>query len=319
FIRTNNGTEFVNHVLTAFYESVGISYQKSVPRTPQQNSFVERRNRSLIEVARTMMIFSKALMFLWAKAFATTLFGALCYPTNDSEDLRKLQPKVDIGIFLGYAPKRKGYIIYNKRTQRIMETFHVEVDELTEQMASMHIDTRPKPTLLPPGPISLGLVPNPVPAPPFVSPTNKELEILFQSMFDDYFEPLSVEIPVPPTPAVQVPVVSAGTPSSTTIDQDAPSTSNSPSSLEEQPPVVHQGVARLSSGVVSCKTQLVHLPHTHLTKWTKDHPIDNIVGNPSHMVSTRKQLATDALWCLYHSVLSKVEPKNFKTAMTKAC
>ncbi|GJX17663.1 retrovirus-related pol polyprotein from transposon TNT 1-94 [Tanacetum coccineum] len=60
------------------------------------------------------------------------VFGALCYPTNDSEDLGKLQPTADIGIFVGYAPSRKGNRIYNKRTRRIMETIHVQFDELTE-------------------------------------------------------------------------------------------------------------------------------------------------------------------------------------------
>ncbi|GKB66541.1 hypothetical protein Tco_0927953, partial [Tanacetum coccineum] len=62
----------------------------------------------------------------------------------------------------------------------------------------------------------------------YVLPTNKDLEILFQQIFDEYFEPPSVERPVPPATAVQVPVVSVGTPSSTTIDQDAPSSSHSP-------------------------------------------------------------------------------------------
>ncbi|GJU02545.1 hypothetical protein Tco_1112883 [Tanacetum coccineum] len=88
-----------------------------------------------------------------------------------------------------------------------------------------------------------GLVPDPVPAAPYVLPTNKDLEILFQLMFDKYFETPGVERPVPPAPAVQVPVVSAGTPSSTIIDQDAPSTSYSPSSFVVQPPISHQGVA----------------------------------------------------------------------------
>ncbi|GJW51457.1 retrovirus-related pol polyprotein from transposon TNT 1-94 [Tanacetum coccineum] len=71
FIRTDNGTEFVNQVMSEYYEGVGIFHQKSVPRTPQQNGVVERRNRTLVEAARTMMIFSKAPMFLWAEAVAT--------------------------------------------------------------------------------------------------------------------------------------------------------------------------------------------------------------------------------------------------------
>ncbi|GKB21915.1 retrovirus-related pol polyprotein from transposon TNT 1-94 [Tanacetum coccineum] len=74
-----------------------------------------------------------------------------------------------------------------------------------------------------------------------------------------------------------------------------------------------------SSGDVSSveSTQVVH-PHTHLGKWFKDHTLDNVIGNPFRSVSTRKQLATYALWCLYNSVLLKVEPKNVKTAMDEA-
>ncbi|GJS84447.1 retrovirus-related pol polyprotein from transposon TNT 1-94 [Tanacetum coccineum] len=68
-IRTDNGTEFVNQTLKAYYEEVKISHQTSVARTPQQNGVVERRNRTLVEAAQTMLIFSKALLFLWAKAY----------------------------------------------------------------------------------------------------------------------------------------------------------------------------------------------------------------------------------------------------------
>ncbi|GJU79696.1 integrase, catalytic region, zinc finger, CCHC-type containing protein [Tanacetum coccineum] len=149
YIRTDNGMEFVNQVMSKYYEGVSIFHQKSVPRTPQQNSVVERRNHILVEAARTMLIFSTTPMFLWAEAVATAcytqnrslihtrhnktpyelvhdkkpdltflrVFGAMCYPTNDSEDLGKLQAKTDIGNFVGYAPSRKGYRVYNKRTR----------------------------------------------------------------------------------------------------------------------------------------------------------------------------------------------------------
>ncbi|GJU73075.1 retrovirus-related pol polyprotein from transposon TNT 1-94 [Tanacetum coccineum] len=184
-----------------------------------------------------LLIFSKSLMFLWAEAVATAcytqnrsliytrhdktpyelvhdkkpdltffrVFGALCYPTNDNKDLGKLQPTADIGIFVGYAPSKKGYRIHNKRTRRIMKTIHVQFDELTEQMAPMQLSTGPTPSFLTPGQISLGLVPNPVPVAPYVPPTNKELEILFQPMFDEYLEPPRVKRPVSPTLEVSVP------------------------------------------------------------------------------------------------------------------
>ncbi|GJS83496.1 retrovirus-related pol polyprotein from transposon TNT 1-94 [Tanacetum coccineum] len=152
------------------------------------------------------------------------VFDALCYPTNDIEDHEKLRATADIRIFVGYAPNRKGYRIYNKRIRRIMEIIHVQFDELTEHMDPVHLSTRPETILKRPREISSRLVPNPILAAPYVPLTNKDLEILFQPMFDEYFEPPSVERPVPPTLAVQVPVVLASTPSSTTIDQDAPST-----------------------------------------------------------------------------------------------
>nr|GEZ69890.1 retrovirus-related Pol polyprotein from transposon TNT 1-94 [Tanacetum cinerariifolium] len=73
-IRTDNGTEFVNQTLRDYYEEVGISHETSVARSPQQNGVVERRNRTLIEAARTMLIYAQALLFLWAKAMATACF-----------------------------------------------------------------------------------------------------------------------------------------------------------------------------------------------------------------------------------------------------
>nr|GEW86223.1 retrovirus-related Pol polyprotein from transposon TNT 1-94 [Tanacetum cinerariifolium] len=131
-IQTDKEIEFVNQTLREYYEEVGISHETSVARSPQQNGVVERRNRTLIEAAHTMLIYAQASLFLWAEAVATTcytqnqsiirlrhemtpyellhnklhdlsflhVFGALCYPINDSENLGKLQPKADIGIFI---------------------------------------------------------------------------------------------------------------------------------------------------------------------------------------------------------------------------
>nr|GEW39891.1 hypothetical protein [Tanacetum cinerariifolium] len=193
YVRIDNGTDFVNHTLAEYYERIGIFRQKTVPRTLQQNGVVERRNRTLVEATRTMLIFSKALMFLWAhhktpyelvhnKKHDLTffrVFGALCYPTNDSEDLGKLQPTADTGIFVGYTPNRKGYRIYNKRTRRIMETIHVQFDELTKLVAPVHLGTRPAPNFMTPGQISLGLIPNLVLATPYAPPPIKNWRFYF--------------------------------------------------------------------------------------------------------------------------------------------
>ncbi|GJU44444.1 retrovirus-related pol polyprotein from transposon TNT 1-94 [Tanacetum coccineum] len=77
-IRTNNGTEFVNQTLREYYEKIGISHETSVARSPQQNGVVERRNRTLIEAARTMLIYAKAPLFLWAEAVATACYTQNC-------------------------------------------------------------------------------------------------------------------------------------------------------------------------------------------------------------------------------------------------
>nr|GFA17252.1 hypothetical protein [Tanacetum cinerariifolium] len=73
-IRTDNGTKFKNQVLKEYFDSVGISHQVSFVRTSQQNGVVERRNWTLVEAARTMLIFSHAPLFLWAEAIATACF-----------------------------------------------------------------------------------------------------------------------------------------------------------------------------------------------------------------------------------------------------
>ncbi|GJS56812.1 retrovirus-related pol polyprotein from transposon TNT 1-94 [Tanacetum coccineum] len=116
------------------------------------------------------------------------VFGALCYPTNDSENLGKLQPKADIGIFIGYAPTKKAFWIYNRRTRRIIETIHVDFDELTA-MASEHSSSGPVLHDMTPVTISLGLMANPPSSTPFVPPSRSDWDLLFQPMFDESFNP----------------------------------------------------------------------------------------------------------------------------------
>nr|GEY89436.1 retrovirus-related Pol polyprotein from transposon TNT 1-94 [Tanacetum cinerariifolium] len=218
-IRTDNGTEFVNQTLRDYYGEVGISHETSVARSPQHNGVVERRNRTLIEAAHTMLIYAQAPLFLWAEAVATAcftenrsiirlrhgktpyellhsklpdlsffhVFGALCYPTNDSENLGKLQPKADIGIFIGYAPSKKAFRIYNRRTRRIVETIHVDFDELTT-MASEQRSSGPAFNEMTPGTISSRLVQKSSSA-SYVPPSRNDWDLLFQPLFDELLNP----------------------------------------------------------------------------------------------------------------------------------
>ncbi|GKF54677.1 retrovirus-related pol polyprotein from transposon TNT 1-94, partial [Tanacetum coccineum] len=230
---------------------VGISHETSIARSPQQNGVVERRNRTLIKAARTMLIYVKDPLFLWVEAVATAcyiqnrsivrlrhgktlyellhdklpnlsffhVFSAFCYPTNDSENLCKLQPNDDI-----------------------------DFDELTA-MASEHSSSGPALHEMTLVKISSGLVLNPPPSTPFVPPLRTDWDLLFQLMFDELLTPPpSVDCPAPEViaPINEVvapePVVSTASPSSTTVDQDAPSPSNSQATPETQSPVIPNDV-----------------------------------------------------------------------------
>ncbi|GJX84365.1 retrovirus-related pol polyprotein from transposon TNT 1-94 [Tanacetum coccineum] len=158
------------------------------------------------------------------------VFGALCYPTNDNVDLGKLDAKADIGIFVGYAPAKKAFKIYNKRTQKIIETIHVTFDELIA-MASDQFSSGPRLHFMTPGTSSSGLVPNPVSQQHCIPPPRVNWDHLFQPMFDEYFTPPSIVITPDQEASAARAVVLADSHVSTSIDQDAPS-SSTPSTQE---------------------------------------------------------------------------------------
>nr|GEV13322.1 hypothetical protein [Tanacetum cinerariifolium] len=134
-IRTDNGTEFVNQTLHEYYDEIGISHETSVALSPHQNGVIEReavatacltQNRSIVRLRHRKTPYELLHNKLPDLSYLH-VFGVLCYPTNDSENLGKLQPKADIGIFIGYAPTKKAFRIYNRRTRRIVETIHVDL------------------------------------------------------------------------------------------------------------------------------------------------------------------------------------------------
>ncbi|GJR90609.1 retrovirus-related pol polyprotein from transposon TNT 1-94 [Tanacetum coccineum] len=276
-VRTDNGTEFVNQTLREWYENVGITHQNSVARTPQHNGVVERRNWTLVEATRKMLIFSKALLFLWAEAINTAcytqnrslirlrynktphelmqdkkpdlsffhVFGSLCYPTNDYEDLGKFDAKEDIRIFVGYAPTKKVFRIYNRRTQIIYETIHVTFDELiavaSEQFSSglgLHYMT-PATSC-----IGLGCSSTSI-------PSSQEHE--------------------------HCPIISQGfeeSPKTLTFLDD-------PLNESPQEDSTSQGS--------SSNVRQLHTPLEHLGRWTKDHPIANVIGDPSSSIDAMQE------------------------------
>ncbi|GJV10965.1 retrovirus-related pol polyprotein from transposon TNT 1-94 [Tanacetum coccineum] len=363
-IRTDNGTEFKNATLKAHYEKLGIMQQFSIARTPQQNGVVERRNRTLVEAARTMLIFSRLPEFLWAEAVATAcftqnrsiintrhnktpyellrgrkpnveyfhVFGSLCYPTNDRDDLGKMKPKADIRVFIGYSETSRGFRIYNRRTKRIMETIHVKFDELTT-IASEHDCLEPELQRFNNQNSSDDLM---------NTPSKEDLDNLFGLMFEDYFEQKSFDTTI--NFAAQP----------THDQEDSPSTSLIIIDTHEAPPVVttsdeqtspislqesdefnqedsadfdgntqfvpydslnHEEIESSTTNLEPSNVQNFHQvqPSTHI--WTKDHPLDQVIGDPSKPVMTRQRLHTDSEVCMYALTVSTIEPKNIKEAM----
>ncbi|GKE31382.1 retrovirus-related pol polyprotein from transposon TNT 1-94, partial [Tanacetum coccineum] len=298
--------------------------------------FVKRRNRTLVEAARTMMIFSKALLFLWAESMNTTcytqnhslirlrynktpyelmqdkkpdlsflhVFGSLFCPTNDHEDMGKFDAKADIRIFVGYAPAKKAFKIYNRRTRLIIETIYVTFDELTV-MASKQFSSGPGLHSMTPATSSSGLVSNPVSQQPCIPPIRDDWDRLFQPMFNEYFNPLTIAVsPVQEVAAPRAEVLAKSHVITKTLTFHDDLLNESPN---------EDSTSQGSSSNVT----LIHTLFEHLGRWTKDHPIANVIGDPSRSISTRKQLKTDTMWCYFDAFLTLVEPKNFKQAMTK--
>ncbi|GJS82373.1 retrovirus-related pol polyprotein from transposon TNT 1-94 [Tanacetum coccineum] len=179
-------------------------------------------------------------------------------------NLGKLQPKVDIGIFIGYAPTKKAFRIYNRRTRQIIETIHVDFDELTA-MASEHSS----------------------------------------------LEPALHEMTPTTIIAAPEPAASTGSPFSTTVDQDAPSPSNSQTSPETQSPIISIDVEEenhdldvahinndpffgipipendsesSSSDVIPTVVHTAAPNSEHVNKWTKDHPKTTSSVNLKHLL-----------------------------------
>ncbi|GJR75433.1 retrovirus-related pol polyprotein from transposon TNT 1-94 [Tanacetum coccineum] len=210
----------------------------------QQNGVVERRNRTLIKAARTMLIYAKAPLFLWAEPVAIT-----CYTQNRSI-IRLRHGKTPYEILHDKLPDLSFFYVFGALC--------------------------------------------------YLTNDSENLDVLFQPLFDELLNPPSrVDRPAPKViaPIAEVvalePAASTGSPSSTTVDQDAPSPSNSQTTPKTQSPVIPND--------------------------TKDHPLDNIIGKLERPVSTRLQLYEQALFCYYDAFLTSVEPKNYKDALTQAC
>nr|GFB11975.1 hypothetical protein [Tanacetum cinerariifolium] len=310
-IRTDNGTEFKNHVLKDYFDIVGISHQMSSVRTPQQNRVVERRNRTLVEAARTMLIF---LVHRYSYGLKRLLLRVSLKTdpsfNNDRENIGKLGAKGDIGFFIGYSADSCAYRIYNRRTKKIIETMNVSFDELFT-MAFEQRTSKPGLQSMTSGHISSGLDLTYAPSTiTMQQPSEGELDLLFEAMYDDYIggQPSATARTVPPA---QEPQVRQSSTASTTIANTTPIPTNL-SSLATNVLITSQDVDELNPNSMVDGNTFVNPFVNSSTSAAASSSLQNV--DPSNMHTN--QLRFDGDMCMYALSVSTMEPKNVKEAMT---
>nr|GFB38357.1 hypothetical protein [Tanacetum cinerariifolium] len=209
------------------------------------------------------------------------VFGTLCYPKNDREDIGKLGAKGDIGFFIGYSADSCAYRVHNRRTKKIMETINVSFDELSA-MAFEQRSSKPG--------------------------HQSQLDLLFEAMYDDYIggQPSATARTVPPAQEPQdVDELNpnAMVDGNTFVNPFATSSSNAAETSSSQ-------------NVDPSNMHTFYQPYPQEFQWTKDHPLEQVIGEPSRPVLIRNQLRSDGDMCLYALTVSTIEPKNVKEAMT---
>ncbi|GJZ34845.1 retrovirus-related pol polyprotein from transposon TNT 1-94, partial [Tanacetum coccineum] len=280
-IRTDNGTEFKNQILKEYFNSVGISHQASFVRTPQQNG-----------VAEAIATAKPDISFLH-------VFGALCYPKNDREDIGKLSAKGDIGFFIGYSADSCAYRVYNRRTKKIIETMNVTFDELSA-MDFEQSSSKPRLQGMTSGQISSGLDLTYTPSTITTQqPTKHELDLLFKAMYDDY---IGGKLSAAPrtTLTAQAPQVLQTPTTSITIADTAPTPTIADTDRHQQ---IHP-----------LKRQIFQTLYRTLTSSKNN----NITSDRRTLTTSfdRNQLRSDGDMCMYALTVSTMKPKNVKEAMT---
>ncbi|GJU43052.1 retrovirus-related pol polyprotein from transposon TNT 1-94 [Tanacetum coccineum] len=302
-IRTDRGTKFLNKTLHAYFKEEGIEHQTSTPRTPEQNGVVERRNRTLVEAARTMLSASKLPLSFWAEAVATAcytqnrsiiisthgktayhiindrkpsikhlhIFGCICYITRDGENLDKMKEKGDPCVMVGYSTQSKGYHVYNKRTRLIVESIHIKFDEIKKMMTDHNSSDLAQ---------QRQEIQHVVPTVEKTDLSQQGLEFLFSPLLEEYYNP------------------AYGHAEDNNNDQ-------APNASFQEDEFINPFCTRVQETGESSSRNIdntdVHSfqPQSHDYRWTRDHPLEQVRGNPTMPVQTRRQLATDPEMCMF--------------------
>ncbi|KAJ9544080.1 hypothetical protein OSB04_023787 [Centaurea solstitialis] len=342
-IRSDNGTEFKNSTIEDYLASVGITYNFSAPRTPQQNGVVERKNKTLVEAARTMLNASGLPLTFWAEAVSTA-----CYTQNRSLVVKKHEKthisfyttkgpilssfmclvarnllesliQGDNAIFIGYVWETVAYRVYVPRIKIVVvstnvkfdDSFQITQEKFTEELKKQG-EASPNATI------------------------TEDLEQLFQEWYEDFEDSnrtsVDIDIASVSTSRTSDEANNASTAhleSSTSSNLSEPSQVSSPTSdsPQEPPPSSIEPLEPIISSIsIPEEHEVIHedsiqsqtlqeipsnLNLPHAIKWSKDHPQSQIIGDPSEGVKTRENVN----YCLFACFVSKIEPKKVTDAL----
>ncbi|GJW04416.1 retrovirus-related pol polyprotein from transposon TNT 1-94, partial [Tanacetum coccineum] len=349
FLRSKDETpEFLNKTLHAYFKEEGIEHQTSTPRTPEQNGVVERRNRTLVEAARTMLSASKLPLSFWAEAVATAcytqnrsiiisthgktayhiindrkpsikhlhIFGCTCYITRDGENLDKMKEKGDPCVMVGYSTQSKGYRVYNKRTRLIVESIHIKFDEIKEMMSDHNSsDLAPQRQEMSVENVSSGLVPQGQKASDYDNsdPVPPRQNVVPSAEKTDSSQPGLEFLFSPLLEEYYNP----------THDQaEENNNDQAPNASFQEDEFINPFCTRVQEIGESSSRNIANTDVHSFSTTSHDLPMDHVIsiwkqvrGNPTMPVQTRRQLATDPEMCMFALTVSIVEPKNIKEAM----
>ncbi|GKE67589.1 retrovirus-related pol polyprotein from transposon TNT 1-94, partial [Tanacetum coccineum] len=230
-----------------------------------------------------------------------------CYLLNDYDDVGKLKAKGDIGVFVGYLKEYAAYRVYNKRTRKIHESVNVNFDEISE-MASKQFNLEPGLSNL----NETGKSSNPSISKVLES-SKKDLEDLFQNFYDEYFDASKIT----KTLTTNVETSNDEIPSheEEVFHKSSESFQEESSSSSLNADVQQRHDAYFDASTTFHDPSNIHTfyqPYLHDKKWTKDHPLHKIIGDPNSSVRTRGQLANP---CLFACLLTSIEPANVAEAL----
>ncbi|GJW20247.1 retrovirus-related pol polyprotein from transposon TNT 1-94 [Tanacetum coccineum] len=217
------------------------------------------------------------------------LWRSLCYNRQRCENLKN-ERKGDACIFVGYSTQSKAYMVFNKRTRMIAETIHVNFDELP-QMASDHVSSDPGPQC------------------------STTLELLYSPMFSELLNGNSLVVSkssavhAADNPDKRQQHNTTHTSTTTDVADPPPLNIHSTHQTPTQVPTVTAPIPWETSSrhVDSSNMHTFYQHHPSAQRWTKDHPLEQVIGNPSQSVRIRRQLETDGEMCMKNFIIDRLD------------